>query len=85
MANSSGSIDPSYSIGADFVNSTTAQTGRWNRIVILKNNTSFSALTVQNWTGNSLTGESLPAGFEIQGVFTGFTLNSSGAVIAYKV
>ena len=80
-----GRIDPSYSIGADFVNSTDAQTGRWNRIAILKNNTSFSALTAQNWTGNSIVGESLPAGFVIQGVFTAFTLNSSGAVIAYKI
>lgn len=79
------SIDPSYSIGADFVNSTDAQNGRWRRIVILKNNTSFSALTVHNWTGNSLVGENLPAGFEIQGVFTAFTLNSSGAVIAYHI
>ena len=85
MAHNSSSIDPAYSIGADFVNSTTAQTGRWNRIAILKNNTSFSALTAENWTGNSLVGESLPAGFEIQGVFTAFTLNSSGAVVAYKI
>ena len=85
MAHNSGAIDPSYSIGADFVNNTTARTGRWNRITILKNNTSFSALTAQNWTGNSLVGESLPAGFVIQGVFTAFTLNSGGAVIAYKI
>jgi hypothetical protein len=85
MADSRVSIDPAYSIGADFVNNTTARNGRWNRITILKNNTSFSALTAQNWTGNSLVGESLPAGFEIQGVFTAFTLNSSGAVVAYKI
>lgn len=80
-----GRIDPSYSIGADFVNNTTARNGRWNRIAILKNNTSFTALTAQNWTGNSLVGESLPAGFEIQGVFTSFTLGNSGAVVAYKI
>jgi hypothetical protein len=85
MADNRVSIDPAYSIGADFVNSTDAQTGRWNRIVILKNNTSFAALTAQNWTGNSIIGEGLPAGFEIQGVFTAFTLSSSGAVIAYKI
>ena len=85
MAHNSVAIDPSYSIGADFVNSTDAQTGRWNRITILKNNTSFAALTAQNWTGNSIVGEGLPAGFEIQGVFTAFTLSSSGAVIAYKI
>ena len=85
MAHNSGPIDPSYSVGADFVNNTTARTGRWNRIAILKNNTSFSALTAQNWTGNSIVGESLPAGFEIQGVFTAFTLSSSGAVVAYKI
>ena len=78
-------IDPAYSIGADFVNNTTARTGRWNRITVLKSNTSFSAFTAQNWTGNSFTGEGLPAGFEIQGVFTAFTLNSGGAVIAYKI
>jgi hypothetical protein len=85
MAHNSSPIDPSYSIGADFVNSTTAQTGRWNRITILKNNSSFSALTAENWTGNSLVGESLPAGFEIQGVFTAFTLHGSSAVVAYKI
>ena len=78
-------VDPQYSIGADFVNSTDAQTGRWNRIAVLKGNTSFSAITAQNWTGNTFTGEGLPAGFEIQGVFTAFTLNSGGAVIAYKI
>lgn len=78
-------VDPAYSIGADFVNTTDAQTGRWNRITILKANTSFSAITAQNWTGNSFTGESLPAGFEIQGVFTAFTLNTGGAVVAYKI
>jgi len=78
-------IDNTYSIGGDFVTSTDARTGRWNRIVILKNNTSFSALTAQNWTGNSPVGESFPAGFEIQGVFSAFTLNSGGAVIAYKI
>jgi hypothetical protein len=77
--------DNTYSIGGDFVTSTAAQTGRWNKIVILKNNTSFAALTAQNWTGNNPAGESFPAGFEIQGVFTGFTLNNGGAVIAYKV
>ncbi len=84
MHNSSP-IDPSYSIGGDFVNSTDAQTGRWRRIVILKNNTTFSALTVHNGTGNSIVGEGLPAGFEIQGVFTAFTLSNGGAVIAYNI
>ena len=78
-------LENSYSIGGDFVTSTDAKTGRWNRIVILKNNTSFAALTAQNWTGNSIVGEGLPAGTEIQGVFTAFTLNSGGAVIAYKI
>jgi len=78
-------IDNTYSIGGDFVTSTDAKTGRWKRIVILKNNTSFAALTAQNWTGNSPVGESFPAGFEIQGVFTAFTLNNGGAVIAYKI
>lgn len=78
-------IDNTYSIGGDFVTSTSAQTGRWSRIVILKNNTSFAALTAQNWTGNSIVGENLPAGFEIQGVFTAFTLDNGGAVIAYKI
>jgi hypothetical protein len=76
-------IDNTYSIGGDFVTSTDARTGRWNRIV--KNNTSFAALTAQNWTGNSPVGESFPAGFEIQGVFTAFTLNNGGGVIAYKI
>ena len=78
-------IDPAYSIGGDFVNTTTPQTGRWNRIVVVKGNTSFSAVTVQNYTGNSLVGEGLPAGFELQGVFTAFTLNTGGSVIAYKI
>jgi hypothetical protein len=77
--------DNTYSIGGDFVTSTDSKTGRWNRIVVLKNNTSFAALTAQNWTGNSIVNEGLPAGFEIQGVFTAFTLNNGGAVIAYKI
>jgi len=85
MSDTIYNLDPSYSIGADFVNSTDAQTGRWRRIVILKNNSSFAALTAQNWTGNSIVGESLPAGFEISGVFTAFTLSNSSAVIAYKI
>lgn len=80
-----GAIDPSYSIGANFVTATTPQTGRWNRIVILKNNTSFTAFTAENYTGNSVVGESFPAGFELVGVFTAFTLASAGAVIAYKI
>ena len=79
------SIDPSYSIGANFVNTTDPQTGRWRRIVILKNNSTFAALTAQNWTGNSIVGESLPAGFEISGVLTAFELGNSSAVIAYKI
>ena len=59
-------IDPAYSLGGTFVNSTAAQTGRWNRIVIAKNNTSFSAITAENYTGNSLVGEAFPAGFQAQ-------------------
>ena len=78
-------IDPAYSLGGDFVNTTDPQTGRWNRITVVKNNSSFAALGVENYTGNSLVGESLPAGFELQGVFTSFTLNSGGAVIAYNI
>ena len=84
MARHNG-IDPAYSIGGDFVNTTDAQTGRWNRIVIVKGNTSFDAITAQNYTGNSLVGESFPAGFELQGVFTAFTLASGGSVIAYRI
>jgi hypothetical protein len=78
-------IDPSYSIGADFVNDTSTYTGRWRRITILKNNSSFAALTAQNWTGNSILGEGLPAGFTIEGVFTSFELDNGSAVIAYKI
>ncbi len=84
MARHNG-IDPAYSIGGDFVNNTDAQTGRWNRLVIVKNNTSFDAITAQNYTGNSLVGESFPAGFELQGVFTAFTLATGGSVIAYRI
>lgn len=85
MAHNSSPIDPSYSVGADFVNTTDAKTGRWNRITILKNNSSFAAITAQNYTGNSLVGESFPAGFELQGVFTAFELTNGSAVIAYKI
>jgi hypothetical protein len=84
MSNHTG-IDPSYSLGGAFVANTDPQTGRWNRIVIVKNNTSFDAITVQNYTGNTLVGESFPAGFELQGVFTAFTLASGGSVIAYNI
>lgn len=78
-------LDPAYSIGADFVNTTDATSGRWDRIQIVKNNTTFTAITAENYTGNSLVGESFPAGFELIGVFTDFTLGSGGAVIAYKI
>jgi len=84
MARHNG-IDPAYSIGGDFVNTTDAQTGRWNRLVIVKNNTAFDAITAQNYTGNSLVGEGFPAGFELQGVFTAFTLATGGSVIAYRI
>jgi len=77
-------IDPAYSLGGTFVNSTDAQTGRWNRIVIAKNNTSFSAITAQNYTGNALTAVPLKATGEMYGIFTSVPL-TSGTVVAYRI
>lgn len=61
---------------------TTATTGDFCRIQCLTQ-TTFAALTDTLATGDALTGFAIPAGTELQGKFTAFTL-TSGAVRAYK-
>ena len=72
-----------YTIGAEIINDTAAHTGRFNHIDFYEN-TTIGTLVAENYTGNSLDGESIPAGFHIVGVFTSITLQN-GACIAYRV
>lgn len=70
---------------AGYVNETgtTAITGQdFCRIQCLTN-TVFASLTDTLASGDALTGITLPAGTDLRGKFTGFTL-SSGAVRAYR-
>jgi len=61
---------------------TTAVTGEFCKIVCLTA-TTFAALSDDLATGDALTGIALPAGTELVGRFSGFTL-TSGAVRAYN-
>lgn len=61
---------------------TTAITGDFCRIQCLTA-TTFALLTDSLASGGALTGFAIPAGTELQGKFTAFTL-TSGAVRAYK-
>jgi hypothetical protein len=70
-------------LGAEVINDTVAHTGRFNHIDFYEN-THINTIVSTNMTGNSLNGETFPAGSEIHGLFTSIQLQS-GACIAYKV
>ena len=72
-----------YTIGAEVITDTAAHTGRFCHIDFYENST-IDTLVSQNYTGNSLNGESIPSGFHLVGVFTSITLQN-GACIAYKI
>jgi len=77
-------IEKSYYGTAGVVNETgtTAVTGEFDVIDCITA-TTFSLLTEVNASGDALTGTSWPAGTQLRGKFTAFTL-SAGAVRAYK-
>jgi hypothetical protein len=68
--------------GAQFVNNTTAVVGPFFAVLCITA-TVFSSITV-NYTGNTFTGVTIPAGTILYGDWDGFTL-TSGSVIAYKM
>jgi len=75
--------DVDYTVGAEVVADTNAHTGRFSHIDFYEN-TTIDTLVSENYTGNSLNGETIPAGFHLIGVFTSITLQN-GACIAYKI
>jgi hypothetical protein len=72
-----------YTLGAEVITDTVAHTGRFHHIDFYES-THITALVATNYTGNSINGESVPAGFELRGVFTSIQLQN-GACIAYKI
>lgn len=78
---SSGAVD--YNIGAEVITDSAVHTGRFKQIDFYENS-HITAIASENYTGNSLNGETIPAGFHITGVFTSIQLQN-GACIAYKI
>jgi len=78
---SSGPVD--YTIGAEVINDTAVHTGRFKMLDFYENS-HITAITTENYTGNSLNGESIPAGFHLTGVITSIQLQN-GACIAYRI
>ena len=72
-----------YTIGAEVITDTAAHTGRFCHIDFYENST-IDTLVSQNYTGNSLNGETIPSGFHLVGVFTSITLQN-GACVAYRI
>jgi|TARA_Y100000033_G_scaffold39432_1_gene38960 hypothetical protein len=72
-----------YSVGAEFISDTNEHTGRFN-CIYFKEDSVINAITAQDYTGNSLAGETFVARTKIFGVFTSVTL-TSGAAVAYKI
>jgi len=55
--------------------------GGWNAITFMEN-TVFNAIVAQNWSGDTITGETFAEGLTIYGDFKSIDL-TSGACIAY--
>lgn len=72
-----------YTLGAEVITDTAVHTGRFKQIDFYEN-THVTAIASENYTGNTLAGESFPAGFHLVGVFTSIELNN-GACIAYRI
>ena len=72
-----------YASGAEVITDTAAHTGRFCAIYFIED-TVINALTAQNYTGNSVAGETFRRDATIYGVFTSITL-TSGAAIAYRL
>ena len=78
-----GGSEVDYTLGAEVITDTATHTGRFNHIDFFENST-ISAISSENYTGNSLNGETIPSGFHLIGVFTSIKLQN-GACIAYRV
>ena len=78
-----GSSEVDYTVGAEVINDTSVHTGRFRHIDFYENS-GINTIVSENYTGNSLNGESIAAGFHLVGVFTSIQLQH-GACIAYRI
>lgn len=69
--------------GAEFIDDTSAHTGRFGKIVALEDSV-IASLSADDYTGNALTSIPFKASCEMCGVFTSITL-TSGTVVAYRL
>jgi len=69
--------------GAEYIDDTSAHTGRFGKIVALED-TVIASLAAMDWTGNALSAIPFKASTELEGVFTSITL-TSGTVVAYRL
>lgn len=84
MAKGFGSYsDVDYTVGAEVITDSAAHTGRFKQIDFYEN-TTITSIVSENYTGNTLAGESMPSGFHLTGVFTSIQLQN-GACIAYRI
>ena len=72
-----------YNIGAEVITDTAAHTGRFKRIDFYEN-THITTLVTENYTGNSLDGETIQQVFILR-VFLPVLRSKNGACIAYKI
>lgn len=72
-----------YSIGATFIDGTDTFTGRWGAIHFTSN-THIEAITVQNYDGAALAGNTFDSSTTLYGVFTSIKLQN-GHCVAYKI
>lgn len=78
-----GDVGIDYTLGAEVITDSVAHAGRFKHIDFYEN-TTVTAIASENYTGNSLAGETFPAGFHLVGVFTSIQLQN-GACIAYRI
>jgi len=69
--------------GAEFIDDTSAHTGRFGKIVALEDSV-IASLSADGYTGNALSAIPFKASCELCGVFTSITL-TSGTVVAYRL
>lgn len=69
--------------GAEFIDDTSAHTGRFGKIVALEDSV-IASLSADDYTGNALSAIPFKASCELCGVFTSITL-TSGTVVAYRL
>lgn len=76
-------MDRSYSIGFEYIDDTSAHTGRFWQLYALADAV-INTATIENQTGNTFSAVPLGKGDSITGVFTSVTL-TSGKIVAYKI